>query len=490
MAATFVEPLRSARQRTVYTEGKDGERPIAMYCDLGSTPLFVAYCERARRLHGRRVEAYGVRISFDDAELSASNVEDVQTAIDFGKEVCKRIAPDCPCHIVAHGDGEGGKLHVHCEIANADAFAGKAIRENRSASRVRQIADGLSREFGLSVIGETPAKRARWEESRGVEPTYKGANGWQAKRALPSVDEFERTLGDAVSECLESATSTEDFKRLLSERGIGIVEVPKREKDPKTGKRRDVVDHATGAVEIACWRYTMKDATGRMRRRKDANLCDAFRMHDVLPLLRERESAIARKQANEEKATWRARIARIERNESEKANRRLVVDASEVSKDLDALWRARFTEAMGKTGNADEPLMNLIRDNCADDATKRGAARDLSREVKRVHDERPASNVEGETPAQTKRAVLSIVEKRARNLITRMLAALWRMRIAMEQRMRRAIGADERAELVQRVIEQTSRQYGFAAEEPTTRKDERQMELEYTYSRGSHQLSL
>lgn len=219
------------------------DRIIGRMGDFDDRNAFVDFCETVTAQAGRKVEGHEVRVSFDDDELRADRPEDVDTDLGHGYRLAKALAPNSPCDITAHGDGEGGMLHLHIAIANVDETTGRALSHGMNHKRVSKINDELAREWGLRVPGEK-------------------AGLWADKRA--GADEFERQLGDRVSEAKARAHDMDSFREELARRGV---ELQERSKIAEDGN------------EVVGWTYRMRYASNgrtRLRRRAASRLAGEF----------------------------------------------------------------------------------------------------------------------------------------------------------------------------------------------------------------------
>ena len=180
MSTTYVQALPGVRGRMSYTEFGEGKRRCehlqngtdriaAQMGDMPSRAKFIAYCNGLHSVHPNMVnEGYELRVSWALDELNPGNPDDVQRGMEHAYLLCHRLAPDSPCWVTMHVDGEGGCVHAHATIANHDCRTGQVINKDDTslfAPRVQAVNDELSREWGLSVIGADKDK-STWAEKR------------------------------------------------------------------------------------------------------------------------------------------------------------------------------------------------------------------------------------------------------------------------------------------------------------------------------------
>ena len=139
MSTTHIQPLPNVYGRMAYTELGEGKkrteniqngtnRIAAQMGDGDSREEFVRFCSAMKRQNqGRENEGFEVRVSWAPEELSKDDPEDIQRACEYGYLLCKEVAPNAPCWVTVHTDGEGGCVHVHATIANHDLETGNAI---------------------------------------------------------------------------------------------------------------------------------------------------------------------------------------------------------------------------------------------------------------------------------------------------------------------------------------------------------------------------
>lgn len=261
MSTTHIQPLPNVRGRMSYTELGEGKkrtrnirektnRIAAQMGDMGTREDFIRFCSAMRRQsQGTRLnEGYELRVSWSPEELSRDNPEDIQRACEYGYALCKEVAPNAPCWVTVHTDGEGGCVHVHATIANHDLVSGTAIAHGTDHATVKRKNDRLSREMGFTVVGPEPAReKTTWAERKGQF----------------GIESFERVLGNRVADARDHASNMEEFLEELKVRGVELTET--RKVDEKTGE------------ETVGWSYKSRDPYGksrRKRRRRASNLAD------------------------------------------------------------------------------------------------------------------------------------------------------------------------------------------------------------------------
>lgn len=261
MSTTHIQPLPNVRGRMSYTELGEGkkrtrnirektDRIAAQMGDMGTREDFIRFCSAMRRQsQGTRLnEGYELRVSWSPEELSRDSPEDIQRACEYGYALCKEVAPNAPCWVTVHTDGEGGCVHVHATIANHDLVSGTAIAHGTDHATVKRKNDRLSREMGFTVVGPEPAR----------EPTT-----WAERKGQFGIESFERVLGNRVADARDHASNMEEFLEELKVRGVERTET--RKVDEKTGE------------ETVGWSYKSRDPYGksrRKRRRRASNLAD------------------------------------------------------------------------------------------------------------------------------------------------------------------------------------------------------------------------
>lgn len=261
MSTTHIQPLPNVRGRMSYTELGEGKkrtrniregtnRIAAQMGDMGTREDFIRFCSAMRRQsQGTRLnEGYELRVSWSPEELSKDSPEDIQRACEYGYLLCKEVAPNAPCWVTVHTDGEGGCVHVHATIANHDLVSGTAIAHGTDHATVKRKNDRLSREMGFTVVGPEPAKeRTTWAE----------------RKEQFGIESFERLLGNRVEDARNHASNMEEFLEELKIRDVELTET--RKVDKKTGE------------ETVGWSYKSHDLYGkskRKRRRRASNLAD------------------------------------------------------------------------------------------------------------------------------------------------------------------------------------------------------------------------
>ena len=261
MSTTHIQPLPNVRGRMSYTELGEGKkrtenireqtnRIAAQMGDMGTREDFIRFCSAMRRQsQGTRLnEGYELRVSWSPEELSKDSPEDIQRACEYGYLLCKEVAPNAPCWVTVHTDGEGGCVHVHATIANHDLVSGTAIAHGTDHATVKRKNDRLSREMGFTVVGPEPAReRTTWAERKGQF----------------GIESFERVLGNRVADARDHAGNMGEFLEELKVRGVELTET--RKVDKRTGE------------ETVGWSYKSRDPYGkskRKRRRRASNLAD------------------------------------------------------------------------------------------------------------------------------------------------------------------------------------------------------------------------
>lgn len=218
--------------------------------DMGTREDFIRFCSAMRRQsQGTRLnEGYELRVSWSPEELSRDSPEDIQRACEYGYLLCKEVAPNAPCWVTVHTDGEGGCVHVHATIANHDLVSGTAIAHGTDHATVKRKNDRLSREMGFTVVGPEPAReRTTWAE----------------RKAQFGIESFERVLGNRVADARDHASNMDEFLEELKVRDVELTET--RKVDKRTGE------------ETVGWSYKSHDTYGksnRKRRRRASNLAD------------------------------------------------------------------------------------------------------------------------------------------------------------------------------------------------------------------------
>ena len=251
MSTTHIQPLPNVRGRMSYTELGEGKkrtrnirektnRIAAQMGDMGTREDFIRFCSAMRRQsQGTRLnEGYELRVSWSPEELSRDSPEDIQRACEYDYLLCKEVAPNAPCWVTVHTDGEGGCVHVHATIANHDLVSGTAIAHGTDHATVKRKNDRLSREMGFTVVGPEPAReKTTWAERKGQF----------------GIESFERVLGNRVADARDHASNMEEFFEELKVRGVELTET--RKVDEKTGE------------ETVGWSYKSRDPYAQGRRK-------------------------------------------------------------------------------------------------------------------------------------------------------------------------------------------------------------------------------
>jgi hypothetical protein len=261
MSTTFTTALLSVRANMAYTKlgkGKlrrehianDTNRIVAEFGDMPSREDFIAYCESSKLMHPNAVnEGFELRVSWATDELNPNEPDDIQRGMEHAYMLCHELAPDSPCWVTMHTDGEGGCVHAHATIVNHDVRTGHAINKGDTslyAPRVQAVNDKLSRANGLQALGADKSKTT-----------------WSERRATFDEKSFDRHLGDKVAFARDNADTLEGFKKNLEYAGVTLNETTKTNK--KTG------EVTTG------WSYKATDIWGpkrRSRKRRASNLAD------------------------------------------------------------------------------------------------------------------------------------------------------------------------------------------------------------------------
>ena len=187
------------------------------------------------------------------------------------------MAPNAPCWVTVHTDGEGGCVHVHATIANHDLETGNAIAHGTDHAAVKRKNDQLSRQMGFSVVGPgADVQRTRWADRKNEFEPFA----------------FERILGNRVEDARNEASNMDEFREGLRLRGVELNEVRK-------------VDKETGEETVG-WSYKTVDPLGksrRKRRRRASNLADDLTKEGIEAYFEERQrqaEALAEAKAQEE----------------------------------------------------------------------------------------------------------------------------------------------------------------------------------------------
>lgn len=279
MSTTHIQPLTNVRGRMSYTELGEGKkrrehirngtnRIAAQMGDMGTREDFVKFCSAMRKQsQGTRLnEGYEVRISWSPEELSKDSPEDIQRACEYGYLLCKEVAPNAPCWVTVHTDGEGGCVHVHATIANHDLVSGLVIAHGTDHATVKRKNDQLSRDMGFTVVGP--------EQTR-------DKTTWAQRKEEFSIESFERVLGNRVEDARNHATNMDEFLEELKVRDVELTET--RKVDKKTGE------------ETVGWSYKSHDPYGksrRKRRRRASNLADDLTREGIESYFEEKQRAL------------------------------------------------------------------------------------------------------------------------------------------------------------------------------------------------------
>lgn len=196
MSTTNVQPLTNVRGRMSYTEYGEGDkrrehiangtnRIVSEFGDMPSRADFITYCECNKYRHPNAVnEGFELRISWSPDELNPNEPDDVQRAMEYSYLLSHELAPDSPCWVTMHTDGEGECVHAHVTIANHDVRTGLAINKGDTSlysPRVRAVNDELSLAYNFEVLGPAKSKTE-------VKET------WSERRMSFPVDSFDRHL--------------------------------------------------------------------------------------------------------------------------------------------------------------------------------------------------------------------------------------------------------------------------------------------------------
>ena len=281
MSTTNVQPLTNVRGRMSYTEYGEGDkrrehiangtnRIVSEFGDMPSRADFITYCECNKYRHPNAVnEGFELRISWSPDELNPNEPDDVQRAMEYSYLLSHELAPDSPCWVTMHTDGEGECVHAHVTIANHDVRTGLAINKGDTSlysPRVRAVNDELSLAYNFEVLGPAKSKTE-------VKET------WSERRMSFPVDSFDRHLGDKIANARDISSSMESFKRNLEYAGVALNETSK-------------VNKKTGEVTTG-WSYRTIDVWGpkmRTRKRRASNLCDDFTKDGIEAYFEEKQA--------------------------------------------------------------------------------------------------------------------------------------------------------------------------------------------------------
>lgn len=285
MPTTHVTTIPSMARYLAYVTLGNGEtyrrnvadgtvRYLAQECDLGSVDNALSYVAAVmRRFPIRKLEGYEIRVSWSLDELDPSNPDDVRTAMAFGHELAHAVFPDCPNVITAHGDGNGGCLHLHIASLNHNMETGKAIRgDGRNHRTVAAISDRIAtEEYHFRKVERHRSNEwslRRQELEADIEKYAARESDASGKWSKAHRDAVVRlALGDAIAAALddEDVTDLASFERVLLEKhGCEL--------------RRKDVPQKDGSV-VTGFTYAMRvevDGKTRMRRAKASAICSVF----------------------------------------------------------------------------------------------------------------------------------------------------------------------------------------------------------------------
>ena len=285
MPTTHVTTIPSMSRYLAYVTLGNGEtyrrnvadgtvRYLAQECDLGSVDNTLSYVDAVmRRFPIRSLEGYEIRVSWSLDELDPSNPDDVRTAMAFGHELAHAVFPDCPTVITAHGDGNGGCLHLHIASLNHNMETRKAIRgDGRNHRTVAAISDRIAtEEYHFRKVERHRSNEwslRRQELEADIEKYAARESDASGKWSKAHRDAVVRlALGDAIAAALddEDVTDLASFERVLLEKhGCEL--------------RRKDVPQKDGSV-VTGFTYAMRvevDGKTRMRRAKASAICSVF----------------------------------------------------------------------------------------------------------------------------------------------------------------------------------------------------------------------
>lgn len=253
--------LYGSKYTDVYRNNKKHgtDRVAALSMDAESTDQFIDRAQALAGAHGRKVEVLSVIQSFEKTEMDPADPDDVQRVNAMGYALAKKMYPHSDTHVVTHTDGHGGHAHNHVLVLNHDNETGLALKHNTMHWQVARHNDQLMRENGLSVVTPDASKdRAKY---------------WELERDGSKVTEFERRLGDTISEVLydSEVVDLDGYRDALGSRGIELIE---KKRTIPASKEGNNPEH-----ESVGWTYKMEDTTGekvRSRRRKASALSTEF----------------------------------------------------------------------------------------------------------------------------------------------------------------------------------------------------------------------
>lgn len=171
MSTTNVQPLTNVRGRMSYTEYGEGDmrrghiangtnRIVSEFGDMPSRADFITYCECNRYRHPNAVnEGFELRISWSPDELNPNEPDDVQRAMEYSYLLSHELAPDSPCWVTMHTDGEGECVHAHVTIVNHDLRTGLAINKcpARAWSAISRMTTRKRNTMSIWISGATRA---------------------------------------------------------------------------------------------------------------------------------------------------------------------------------------------------------------------------------------------------------------------------------------------------------------------------------------------
>lgn len=107
---------------------------------MGTCEDFIRFCSAMRRQsqETRLNEGYELRVSWSPEKLSCDSTEGIQRAYECGYLLCQEVAPNAPCWVTVHTDGEGDCVHGHATIANHDLVSGTAIAHGADHATVKR----------------------------------------------------------------------------------------------------------------------------------------------------------------------------------------------------------------------------------------------------------------------------------------------------------------------------------------------------------------
>lgn len=167
---------------------------------------------------GRKNQALMVIQSFSKDELDPRDPMTPMIVADAAYALAKEVAPNSPCDVVVHLDGDGGNPHAHITIANVDLVTGKAARENGLVHWVLKKAnDKIMREMGLRVL----------EPHELAHDVNRSRSGKSAEGL--TVDQLDKStwrefLADRVDEALADSRSVDfdSLRAVARELGVSI----------------------------------------------------------------------------------------------------------------------------------------------------------------------------------------------------------------------------------------------------------------------------